>query len=102
MHPKNLSISDFIYDLPDGRIAKYPLEERDLSKLLIYKEGAIGEDIYRNLAAHIPANSLLVFNNTRVIPARLFFKNAAGAKIEIRGYGPVRNNKVVLPGWPGK
>ena len=83
MHPKNLSISDFIYDLPDGRIAKYPLEERDLSKLLIYKEGAIGEDIYRNLAAHIPANSLLVFNNTRVIPARLFFKNATGAKIEI-------------------
>ncbi len=83
MHPKNLSIADFIYPLPDERIAKYPLAERDLSKLLIYKDGQISEDIYRNLAQRIPQNSLLVFNNTRVIPARLFFKNATGAKIEI-------------------
>ena len=69
--------------MPDERIAKYPLAERDLSKLLIYKRGQISQDIYRNLSQHIPPNSLLVFNNTRVIPARLFFKNATGAKIEI-------------------
>jgi S-adenosylmethionine:tRNA ribosyltransferase-isomerase len=83
MHPKNLSITDFTYNLPEERIAKYPLPGRDLSKLLIYKDGQISEDIYRNLAQHIPPNSLLVFNNTKVIPARIFFKNATGAKIEI-------------------
>ena len=89
MHPKNLSIADFTYDLPDERIARYPLEERDLSKLLIFKDEIISEDIYRHLPAHIPPNSLLIFNNTRVIPARLFFKNATGAKIEIFCLDPV-------------
>jgi S-adenosylmethionine:tRNA ribosyltransferase-isomerase len=83
MHPKNLSITDFTYDLPDECIAKYPLQERDLSKLLIFKDGVISEDIYRKIAEHIPQNTLLVFNNTRVIPARIFFKNATGAKIEV-------------------
>ncbi|HLP53166.1 MAG TPA: S-adenosylmethionine:tRNA ribosyltransferase-isomerase [Chitinophagales bacterium] len=83
MHPKELQIKDFTYDLPDERIARYPLAERDLSKLLIYNHGQITEDTYKNISEHIPANSLLVFNNTRVIPARLFFKNATGAKIEL-------------------
>ncbi len=92
MHPKNLSIADFTYDLPDERIAKYPLAERDLSKLLIYKNETITEDIYRNIHQHIPQNSLLVFNNTRVIPARLLFKNATGAKIEIFCLDPAGEN----------
>ena len=83
MHPKYLSIKDFIYDLPEDRIAKYPLAERDASKLLIYKNGKITEDIYRNLDQHLPAGSLLVFNDTRVIEARLLFKKPTGGVIEI-------------------
>ena len=58
--PRTLSIKDFTYSLPDDRIAKYPLAERDASKLLIYKEGKIAADIYRNIASHIPEGSLLV------------------------------------------
>jgi|ERR1043165_4942881 S-adenosylmethionine:tRNA ribosyltransferase-isomerase len=83
MHPKELQIKDFTYDLPEDRIAKYPLSERDLSKLLVYRDGKIEENTYRNIGQYIPEGSLLVFNNTRVIPARLFFQNATGAKIEI-------------------
>ncbi len=83
MHPKNLSIADFTYLLPEERIAKYPLSERDASKLLVYKEGKISEDIYRNISSHIPANSLLVFNNTKVVEARLLFQKPTGAVIEI-------------------
>lgn len=93
MHPKNLSINDFTYELPEDRIARYPLPERGLSKLLIFKDEVIAEDIYRNIYQHIPPNSLLVFNNTKVIPARLFFKNATGAKIEIFCLGPAGENK---------
>lgn len=83
MHPQELSIKDFSYELPDDRIAKYPLAERDQSKLLVYREGAIGEDLYANLADHLPANSLLVFNNTKVVEARLLFEKTNGGKIEI-------------------
>lgn len=83
MHPKDLHIKDFTYSLPEHRIANYPLAERDLSKLLIYRHGNIAEDIYKNIAAYIPENALMVFNNTRVIQARLFFKNTTGATIEI-------------------
>ena len=83
MHPKNLSIKDFTYSLPEEKIAKYPLSERDASKLLIYKEGKITEDIYKNIAEHVPQNSLLVFNDTKVIEARLLFAKTTGAIIEI-------------------
>lgn len=83
MHPRNLSIKDFTYVLPDDRIAKYPLAERDQSKLLIYKEGQITQDQYANLADHLPANSLLVFNNTKVVEARLLFQKPSGGNIEI-------------------
>lgn len=83
MHPKHLSINDFTYDLPEEKIAKYPLVERDQSKLLIYKEGKIEENIYKNIADHLPPNSLLIFNNTKVIPARILFKKATGGIIEI-------------------
>lgn len=83
MHPKDLSIKDFIYELPDERIAKYPLAERDQSKLLVYRDGNISEDIYHHIAAYIPAGSLLIFNNTKVVEARLLFEKPNGGKIEI-------------------
>ncbi len=71
------------YPLPEERIARYPLPERDQSKLLIYKEGTIQQDIFARLSDHIPAESLLVFNDTKVIPARLLFRKKTGAVIEI-------------------
>jgi S-adenosylmethionine:tRNA ribosyltransferase-isomerase len=80
---KDIAIDDYSYDLPSERIAHYPLEERDLSKLLIFRDGVITEDIYRNLAAHLPARSLVVFNNSRVIEARIIFSKASGGKIEV-------------------
>ena len=83
MHPKNLSISDFNYSLPEERIANYPLNERDASKLLIYKNGDISDDIYKNIAEHFPANALLLFNDTRVVEARLLFQKPTGGIIEI-------------------
>jgi S-adenosylmethionine:tRNA ribosyltransferase-isomerase len=83
MHPKELSIKNFTYNLPDDRIAKYPLVERDRSKLLIYNDHKITEDTYSNLAGHLPADSLLVFNNTKVVEARLLFEKTNGSKIEI-------------------
>ena len=82
-HPKNLSITDYTYDLPEDRIAKFPLEERDASRLLIYQNGIIYEDRYRQLPSHLPADSLLVFNNTKVVEARLLFQKASGGMIEI-------------------
>ena len=78
-----LSISDYNYPLPDERIAKYPLPERDHSKLLIYNGGAVSEDRFFRVGDYIPAHSLLVYNNTRVIQARLVFHKPSGARIEI-------------------
>ena len=81
--PRTLSIKDFTYSLPEQRIAKYPLAERDASKLLIYKEEKIVEDVYRNIADHIPSDALLVFNDTKVVEARLLFQKSTGGVIEI-------------------
>lgn len=81
--PRNISIHDFNYTLPDEKIALFPLEERDASRLLIYKDGDIKEDRYKNIADYLPAQSMLVFNNTRVINARLRFQKPGGGKIEI-------------------
>jgi S-adenosylmethionine:tRNA ribosyltransferase-isomerase len=81
--PRNISIKDFSYSLPEERIANYPLPERDASKLLIYNDGAISEDTYKNISHHIPENSLLVFNNTKVVEARLLFQKSTGGVIEI-------------------
>ncbi len=81
--PRNINILDYTYSLPAERIASYPAQERDASKLLIYRDGNIAEDIYKNMAGHLPANSLLVFNNTRVIEARLLFQKPTGGIIEI-------------------
>jgi S-adenosylmethionine:tRNA ribosyltransferase-isomerase len=83
MHPKQLSIEDFSYDLPEHRIAPYPLAERDASKLLVYKNGSVTEDNYRNIDQYLPSNSLLLFNDTRVVPARILFQKPTGAVIEL-------------------
>lgn len=83
MHPKELQIKDFSYQLPEERIAKYPLSARDQSKLLIYKDQQIQESVYQQIASAIPAGSLLVFNNTKVVEARLVFTKSTGAQIEI-------------------
>lgn len=83
MHPKDLSILDFTYDLPDEKIARYPLNERDQSKLLVFHHQQITTSVYRNLPSLLPANSLLVFNNTKVVEARLYFQKASGSIIEI-------------------
>lgn len=83
MHPKEISILDYHYDLPNERIAKYPLEERDQSKLLICEGGKINEDIYLDLDKHLPAGSYLVFNKTKVIEARLLFQKPTGGIIEV-------------------
>ncbi|MCX6292898.1 MAG: S-adenosylmethionine:tRNA ribosyltransferase-isomerase [Sphingobacteriales bacterium] len=81
--PKNISINDFDYDLPNERIALFPLENRDQSKLLIFKNEQISEDCFENILTHIPKESLLVFNNSKVINARIVFEKSTGSKIEI-------------------
>lgn len=78
-----ISIVDYVYDLPDAKIAKYPLAERDQSKLLVWKNGKIQDAQFHNLSDYLPANSLLIFNNTKVIRARLHFQKETGATIEI-------------------
>ena len=78
-----LYIADFNYPLPDERIAKYPLPERDHSKLLIYRDGAVSEDHFYNVGEYINPSALLIYNNTRVIQARLEFYKTTGARIEV-------------------
>lgn len=80
---KHIHIADYNYPLPSERIAKYPLKERDQSKLLLYRQGKVGEDVFANLSAYLPKGSLLVFNNTRVIQARIHFRKETGALIEV-------------------
>ncbi|NCB07079.1 MAG: S-adenosylmethionine:tRNA ribosyltransferase-isomerase, partial [Bacteroidia bacterium] len=70
---QNIKITDFTYELPENRIARYPLSERDQSKLLVWKNGNISESQFINIPDFLPENAMLVFNNTRVIHARLFF-----------------------------
>ena len=83
METKHIHISDYNYPLPDERIAKYPLAQRDHSKLLVYKKGEVGEDVFYNIPNHLPQGALMVFNNTRVIQARMHFRKSTGALIEI-------------------
>ena len=84
-----IHIADFDYDLRPDKIAQHPLAERDTSRLLIYRNGKISEDIFRNLNQHLPPHSLLVFNDTKVIRARLIFKKPTGAEIEIFCLEPI-------------
>lgn len=81
--PKNIQISDFDYPLPEERIAKFPLAQRDQSKLLYYHDGAISESQFFHIPELLPQNSLLVFNDTKVIHARLFFPKPTGSIIEV-------------------
>ena len=92
---QNIKIKDFTYDLPEDRIAKYPLAERDLSKLLVYKKGTISEDTYGNIGEYIPENSLLIFNDTKVIQARIYFQDSSGKNFEIFCLEPEENAEPV-------
>ncbi len=92
MHPKNISITDFTYFLPDEKIALFPLAQRDQSKLLIYEEGNISQDTYANISNVVPENSLLIFNNTKVIQARIFFQKSTGGVIELFCLEPYEEN----------
>ena len=85
----NLQLSDYSYDLPDHRIARYPVSPRDSSKLLVYKNGKITHERFSNIHHFIPEKSLLVFNDTRVIPARTHFQKQSGTVIEVFLLNPV-------------
>ena len=83
MDTKHIHISDYNYPLPDERIAKFPLTERDHSKLLVYQHGKVSEDLFYHLPDYLPKGALMVFNNTKVIQARLHFNKDTGALIEV-------------------
>ncbi len=91
----NFHLSDFEYELPQDRIAKFPLEQRDLSKLLWYENGKIQHHSFKNIPSLLPEGSLMVFNNTKVIPARLYFRRETGALIEIFLLSPVHPSTII-------
>ena len=80
---RHIHISDYNYPLPDNRIAKFPLKQRDTSKLLVYRHGEISEDVFYNLPKYLSPGGLMIFNNTKVIQARLHFRKETGALIEV-------------------
>lgn len=102
MDTKHIRISDYNYPLPDERIAKFPLAQRDHSKLLIYKKGVVSEDTFCNLPGYLPKGALMVFNNTKVIQARMHFRKESakdgqlGALIEIFLLEPAEPNDYEL------
>lgn len=81
--PRAISINDYTYELPDSRIAQHPLPQRDASKLLVYRNGNISDQQFSSLADHLLSDTLVVFNTTRVVRARLLMRRATGAQIEI-------------------
>ena len=93
---KHIQIKDFNYELPEERIAKFPLPERDQSKLLVYRHGTVGEDTFTSLPDYLPQGALMVFNNTKVIQARLHFHKDTGALIEVFCLEPVRPHDYAL------
>ncbi len=95
MIPEGIDINGYFYELPDERIAKYPVEPRDSSRLLISKKGQTESVTFRQLGEYLPVDAHLVFNNTRVIPARLFFKKESGAVIEIFLLNPVSHQGII-------
>ncbi len=95
-NPKHIHISEFNYPLPDERIAKFPLPVRDQSKLLLYRHGEVSEDIFTSLPEYLPSGSLMIFNNTKVIQARLHFRKETGALIEVFCLEPIQPNDYVL------
>jgi S-adenosylmethionine:tRNA ribosyltransferase-isomerase len=100
---KDINIDDYDYELPDDRIAQYPVRQRDNSRLLLYDGENISSDVFSNLDKYIPSDSLLVFNNTRVIRARLLFQKESGAGIEIlclEPFSPAGYDKSFASGSP--
>jgi len=93
---QHIKIADYNYPLPDERIAKFPLAQRDSSKLLIYKKGVVSEDVFTSLPSYLPKGALMVFNNTRVIQARLHFRKETGALIEVFCLEPAAPNDYAL------
>ena len=89
METRHIHIRDFDYPLTDDRIAKFPIAERDHSKLLIYNRGNLSDDLFFQLPHYLPQGALMVFNNTRVIQARMHFRKETGALIEIFLMEPV-------------
>lgn len=92
-----IHIEDYNYPLPDGRIAKYPLPERDSSKLLRYIDGNVDEYVFRQIPDLLPSDAIMVFNDTKVVPARMHFQRETGAIIEIfclKPVSPVEYNTV--------
>ena len=92
----HIRIEEYDYPLPDGRIAKYPLARRDASKLLEFRDGKITEHHFRDIPLLLPENALMVFNDTKVVPARLHFCRPTGAHIEIFCLEPVRRSTARL------
>ena len=93
---KHIKISEFNYPLPDERIAKFPLSNRDESKLLVYRQGEVSEDRFTSLTDYLEAGEMMVFNNTKVIQARLHFRKETGALIEVFCLEPIQPNDYVL------
>jgi len=93
---RHIKISEFDYPLPDERIAKFPLSVRDQSKLLVYRHGKVSQDIFTSLPDYLPEGSLMIFNNTKVIQARLHFRKETGALIEVFCLEPIQPNDYVL------
>lgn len=93
---KHIKISDYNYPLPDERIAKFPLPVRDQSKLLVYRHGEVSETRFTSLPDYLEAGELMIFNNTKVIQARLHFRKETGALIEIFCLEPIQPNDYVL------
>lgn len=83
METQHIHISDYTYELPDERIAKFPIAQRDHSKLLVYRHGEVSEDVFYHLPDYLPTGALMVFNNTKVIQARIHFRKETGALIEV-------------------
>ncbi|MBP5712403.1 MAG: S-adenosylmethionine:tRNA ribosyltransferase-isomerase, partial [Prevotella sp.] len=83
METQHIHISDYTYELPDERIAKFPIAQRDHSKLLVYRHGEVSEDVFYHLPNYLPKGALMVFNNTKVIQARIHFRKETGALIEV-------------------
>ena len=96
MKTQEIRIEDYNYSLPDERIAKFPLPKRDESKLLLYRNGEISESIFKHITDYLPQNALMVFNNTRVIQARLLFQKETGARIEIFCLEPIEPHDYAL------
>ena len=93
---KHIKISEFNYPLPDERIAKFPLSNRDESKLLVYRQGEVTEDRFTSLPSYLEPGEMMVFNNTKVIQARLHFRKETGALIEVFCLEPIQPNDYVL------